>query len=376
MNGIGTSTNQRLYYIDWLRVLVVLSLIPFHAALTYSGLGDIYISNPLHDARIIPFMLIVSPLSNFFMTLLFFVSGIASFYSIRSRGLKRFALERCNKLLIPFIIGTITLCPVQAYFKALYEGYTGNYFEFFPHFFSNMSYYMGYAHLWFLLYLYVFSLLSLRLIARWDKRPLILSGIASFISKGNRILIPMSFIVIIEALLRPLFTGNYTILGDWANDIVYFSFFLFGYIFAFSDEIRKKLSRYFIVSFIGTVVCTVVLVYTFWMGAIEGRRDQSLTYLWATARGIYECASIVFLLGVGERYLNRNSAILQYLTKASFTYYIFHFVPVICFTYLVIRLNLNVYVKFLLAVIPSYFFVIIIYEVFGRRLMSIIRERH
>jgi hypothetical protein len=49
--------NERLYYIDWLRVLVILTLIPFHAALTYSGLGDTYIANPLHDARIIPFML-------------------------------------------------------------------------------------------------------------------------------------------------------------------------------------------------------------------------------------------------------------------------------------------------------------------------------
>ena len=35
--------NKRLYYIDWLRVLVVLTLIPFHASLTYNASFTIYV---------------------------------------------------------------------------------------------------------------------------------------------------------------------------------------------------------------------------------------------------------------------------------------------------------------------------------------------
>lgn len=362
--------NERLYYIDWLRVLVILTLIPFHAALTYSGLGDTYIASPLHDARIIPFMLIVSPLGNFFMTLLFFVSGIASFYSIQSKGMERYASERRNKLLVPLGLGTLFLCPLQAYFKALYEGFTGNYFEFVPYFFSKIFYYMGYAHLWFLFYLYVFSMICLPLFERWKNKPQILSYLSGFFCRGNRILIPMAFIVIVEVTLRPLCHGGYIIIGDWANDIVYFSFFLFGYLYASSNDIRKRIGQYFSASVFLVPLCLAALLYTFWMWAVERSGEGYLTYVWVFAKGIYECVAIVLFLGIGQRFLNKKSPMLQYLNKASFTYYLFHFAPVSCFTYLVIGTNLNVYLKFILVVVPSYIFIFTIYELFVRRLMK------
>lgn len=98
VEGNNILNNSRLYYIDWLRVLVILSLIPFHSALTYSGLGDTYILSPLTDIRILPYMLIVSSLGNFFMTLLFLISGIAAFHAIRSKGMESYFENRRNKL--------------------------------------------------------------------------------------------------------------------------------------------------------------------------------------------------------------------------------------------------------------------------------------
>jgi fucose 4-O-acetylase-like acetyltransferase len=117
---------ERLYYIDWLRALVVLSLIPFHSALTYTGSGDTYIYAVVNSVSVLPLKLFVSVLGSFFMPLLFFVSGIASYHSIQRRGEKGFVGERFRKLLVPFILGTLLLCPVQAYFKGLHDGFSGN----------------------------------------------------------------------------------------------------------------------------------------------------------------------------------------------------------------------------------------------------------
>ncbi|HEX2946228.1 MAG TPA: acyltransferase family protein [Clostridia bacterium] len=366
MSEDGTNPNKRLYYLDWLRVLVVLTLIPFHAALTYSGLGDTYIASPLHDVRIIPFMLIVSPLGNFFMVLLFFVSGIASFYSIQSRGIQRYASERRDKLLIPLGIGTLLLCPLQAYFKALYDGFSGNFFEFFPEFFNKMAYYMGYAHLWFLLYLYVFSMVCIPLFKRWKGNPQILSSISGFLCRGHRILYPVAFIVIVEVILRPVCNGQYTIVGDWANDIVYLSFFVFGYVFAANSDIRKKIEKYFNISILLIPFCLAALFHTFWSWAVKGSGEMYLTYLWVFAKGVYECAAVIALLGIGRRFLDRKSPLLGYLNNASFAYYLFHYLPVSLFTYLLIGTNLNVYLKFGMAVVFSYIFIIILYELIRR----------
>lgn len=85
---------KRLYYIDWLRVLIVLALIPFHASLTYLRYGTVYIKEPVSGLAALPFLIIEVPLGDFFMTILFFVSGVASFYSFKSRGIGIYIGER------------------------------------------------------------------------------------------------------------------------------------------------------------------------------------------------------------------------------------------------------------------------------------------
>lgn len=107
------------------------------------------------------------PLDNFFMTLLFFISGMSAYHSIKLRGHKSFIKERVNKLLKPFLLGTILLCPVQAYSKALYNGYSKSLLSFLKDFFSTKIVdYLGYAHLWFLLYLFLFSIIC-RSLFQW-----------------------------------------------------------------------------------------------------------------------------------------------------------------------------------------------------------------
>ena len=50
MPPASASLGGRLAYLDWLRFLVVLSLAPFHAAITFTGMGSVYVyDNPVRD---------------------------------------------------------------------------------------------------------------------------------------------------------------------------------------------------------------------------------------------------------------------------------------------------------------------------------------
>ena len=42
---------KRVYYLDWIRVSIVLILIPFHAAVTFSHIGNgyVYTSEPINS---------------------------------------------------------------------------------------------------------------------------------------------------------------------------------------------------------------------------------------------------------------------------------------------------------------------------------------
>jgi fucose 4-O-acetylase-like acetyltransferase len=365
--------SKRLYYVDWLRVLVILSLIPFHAAFTFLKLGSVYIKAPICSLEAIPFVVITTCLEDFFMTLLFFVSGIATYYSFQSRQSNQYIKERVHKLLLPFLFGTILLCPLQAYLKALYEGFHGNYLQFIPEFFSaKIVYYLGYAHLWFLLYLFVFSLICVPLFKKWQSTNQI-QKIADFIVKGNRIFLPIAVIVLLELFLRPFFYGSQTLIMDWANDTVYLSMFVFGYIFAADQRILAKLKEYFKLSVILVLLSLVLLFYINYQWEIAGSSAVYLMVLWAAIKGIYECAAIVFLICIFSKHLNTESKQIKYLSKASFPIYIFHFLPLTFFTLIFVKLNMNLYLKYLLIISLSYIAVFLIYEAISK--LKVLKEK-
>lgn len=172
MNRAPSVPRGRLAFIDWLRFPVVLSLAPFHAALSFTGMGSVYVyDTPVRDillaggtpVNIGPGALTVFTvfMDNWFMHLLFFISGIGAVFSLRKRSGAQFMGERSTRLLLPFFLGTLLVVSFQTWLGALSFGrFSGSFFAFFPLFFSE---HFNWGHLWFLLYLFVFSALALPL---------------------------------------------------------------------------------------------------------------------------------------------------------------------------------------------------------------------
>lgn len=368
---------ERLYFVDWLRVFVILTLIPYHSALTYTGLGSVYIINPIKDIKVLPFLIITASLDNFFMTLLFFLSGIGTYYSLQYRCGGEYIRERANKLMIPLLIGMISICPLQAYFKGVYYGFSGNFLSFLPQFFSGKNvYYLGYAHLWFLLYLFTFSAICAPLFNRWLKKNSRLDKISSFLCKGYNIFIPIAFIILAETILRPNFAVRpYIIFMDWANDLVYISIFVFGFVFASGSKIQERINGLTKISTAIALICIPILVYMYYLWAVRSANSIWLSYVWAFTKGIYECAAIIMLVGIGKKYLNKKNNMIVYLNKASFTYYYWHYLPVSALTYYLIRTNLNFYLKYSIVVILSYLFIFAFYELVVNRLLGAFNKR-
>ena len=73
---------QRLYYIDWLRVLAMISIFFFHADRFFDDF-DWHVKNPDHN---LISTLHVAFFSQWMMPLFFILSGAAVFYSLKFRS--------------------------------------------------------------------------------------------------------------------------------------------------------------------------------------------------------------------------------------------------------------------------------------------------
>lgn len=112
------------------------------------------------------------------MEIFFLLSGIGTWYALKSRRAGAYVWERVKRLLIPlYTVGLFVLLPIQFYFELFTNsGYRGNFWQFIQRYFTSFKppritpwpdtlFPIPFSgHLWFLQYLFLISLMSLPLL--------------------------------------------------------------------------------------------------------------------------------------------------------------------------------------------------------------------
>lgn len=367
MNSTPLSHRGRLAFLDWLRFLVVLSLAPFHAAISFTGMGSVYVyDTPVKDILLAggtPFMMGPPVLTyftvfmdNWFMYLLFFVSGIGVAFSLRKRSGAQFMGERCNRLLLPFLLGTLLVVSVQTWLGALAFGrFSGSFFAFFPLFFSGN---FNWGHLWFLLYLFVFSALALPLflfIQRKGEASRIFSVACRFTAMPL-MLLPALWTGFLEALFRPGWPGSLNLYDDWANFTMYLSFFLAGYIAGSVPELLQAVEKHRRAALILGVAAFLARIETYRVVVVpDGYNTANI--IAQAFRGIAAYGLVLAAIGYGQHYLNSESKMLGVARDLSFPLYILHYAPLTAATYLLLNSGLSIWTRWILAIVASWSFV-------------------
>jgi len=216
---------ERRKDIDWLRIFGILLLFPFHAARVFDSREFNYIHSDATSSACVAFMNIIWP---WFMPLMFLVAGIATWYALQKKDAGHYIKERVLRLFIPLVSGIILIVPIQGYMARLQQGtLNGGYFNYlFTQFLTDFSDISGYrgtftpAHLWFILYLFVFSCvllpLFMHIIHARQKR--CIGFIGHFFNKGWFLMLLFIPLTVSEALpdiggKNPFFYGLYFTVG-------------------------------------------------------------------------------------------------------------------------------------------------------------------
>ena len=238
----------RLYYLDWLRVILILGVFVYHAVCPFRDGYDWHITNPERSITVTSILIFIWPWA---LPLFFLVSGAGSKFALRRRSNRQYVRERVARLLIPFIVGSILLSPLQAYLEALHKGtYQGSFLSFIPEWlaeitsgnlFTPLTFTKWGYHLWFLAFLFAYSLLALP-IFNWFKRDAgrsFISWLGRLAEKRGGILLFLIPLAFSRVLVQPFAPQEH----GWLDFVYSFLFFIFGYILYADDRFLSAIRR-------------------------------------------------------------------------------------------------------------------------------------
>jgi glucan biosynthesis protein C len=381
--AMSARASGRRFELDWLRSLVVLGLIPYHAAVVFAvGPGD-YVKSA---QRSLVFDLAATLVSLFGMPLLFMVAGAATWFALGRRTPARYALERVERLAIPFIFGVLVLVPIQLYYgRRASSTYTLNYLQFYRDFLLDWAHiaqhgvfglgFQYWGHLWFVLYLLAVSVFLLPL-TLWLRGPAARRAIASVAAHDSSpltlfLLVGAPLVGIEAALQGPigaLAYADYTSLYSGpAGLVLYAAAFALGYIIYSDARLQRAAVRYRILA-----LAQALALIALHEGTLAVAGDHLTSALWGALlirclRGYITCCLLIAILGFAQRYLAMDGAVLRYLNEASYPVYILHMPILTVLGFYLVRWQVPIAATFALLLIATACLTFALYEGIVRR---------
>jgi glucan biosynthesis protein C len=356
------TTVQRRYDLDWLRVFGILLVFVYHSSRFYN-VEDWNVKNNIWYPSV---ELWNSFSTSFMMPLMFVISGASLFYALRKSGFGRFLKDKVLRLLVPLLVGALTHISLQDYlFNIAHGQFSGNYFQFLPQYYHLDSINWLGAHLWYLWFLFLFSIILYPLM-RWMKSrgSGFLSRLVGVISKTGvlyTLTFPFLLLYLIIPSHSPLLNGN----GGWPY-IMYLWFLLLGFLIVSHEQLQDKIRRLRWVS----LVVGLALEVGFLIVLSQVPNPDEITPLLVLAGvmrifGGWICVLAIF--GLGMQYLTARTPKLDYANEAVLPFYIFHQTVLLAVGYFVLQWGMLEVLEWAVIVVISFAIIMVLYEFAVRR---------
>jgi fucose 4-O-acetylase-like acetyltransferase len=348
-----------LHYVDWLRVLAILGVFLFHAVHPFDA-TPWHIKNA--DTSLVVTLAFVVFLYPWGMPLFFLLAGAVSRFALRRRSPRQYAVERFQRLLVPFIVGALLLSPLQLYFEWSHKTQTGDFAGTLLEFaasrevgFSPQVFGWAGYHLWFLGFLFAYAIIALPLF-RWleqDAGRRSVDWLARLCDRRGGLFLFMVPLVLVQLILRPFFPAEH----HWA-DFAYTSvFFASGYILYGDDRFTRAIRRDWPLMLGAGILSTLYFVVTAAAGvALEWMSTPAIPqfYLGWSIFSVNSWTWTMFVLHIGMRYLDVSSRWLRYGGETIMPLFVLHQPVILVIAYFVVQWEAGILVKLLVVVLGSF----------------------
>lgn len=326
-------STDRHYGMDWLRIGAFLLLIFYHIGMFFVHWDWHVKARPVLEWVAVPML----ATNAWRIPLLFLVSGYASAAIVqkgvgRGGSAGRFARERTLRLLVPVLFGMAVVVPPQVWIDLVGQhGYRRGFLDFWGGDYFAFQKISGIAmptwqHLWFVVYLWLYTLALALLLAilpaAWRAR---IAGWADQAFGGWRVLaVPLALLAVHLIAIWPGQSETHDVVNDGPAHRVYFAIFLFGYLLRGGTRVWQGIRAWWKVA-----AALALLGYAIVAGVELNWPGRAVPPDWAlaayaVARMFQGWCAIVALLGIADRFWNRDHSWRATLTEAVFPFYLIH----------------------------------------------------
>jgi surface polysaccharide O-acyltransferase-like enzyme len=360
---------NRLYFIDYIRVFAFLLLIFFHSALPFVN----YNWEVKNEQKSDLLLSLVLWFHQWRLPLLFFISGAGIYFSLKSRNILNFTLERFRRLFIPLVFAMLFTIPIQVYVEYLQKGRVkGSYFDFYPSVWEFVPYPDGsltWSHMWFIVYLLtfilllipLFSILKIKVLEIYKDR---LSNILS--SKYLFVLVFLiQYYIYYQYYLK--FPEQGSLVEDWFVFNSSITYLILGYLFASSNVFWDNCERYRKINLSIAFITSMILFVNYYLPNALPKKEGLNTQVYFILDALQIWSIILSIIGYAKKYLTKSTPILQYLNKAVFPFFIIHQTIIVGLGYWIVQLKVSILTKYLLLSLCSSLLIYTLYEYVIRR---------
>lgn len=319
----------RHYGMDWLRIGAFGLLIGYH-------IGMFFVPWDWHVKADPPVVRATLPMlftNGWRLPLLFLVSGYASAAMLAKRpGTGAFARNRTARLLVPLIFAMIVIVPPQPWVELMFKhGYAHGFWHFWTQDYFRFGKLAGIAlptwqHLWFVAYLWVYTLALSALLLLPQRFRTALHGAFDRLLGHPALLLalPILWLVTKALLIWPGAEETHGLFDDLPTHAGYFPIFLFGFALLGSGRVWEAIRRVWPWALALAFAAFACVAAFDWRFPGNTPIPDGLIGWFAAARVINGWTMIVALVGIADRFWDHDSRWRATLTEAMFPFYIVH----------------------------------------------------
>lgn len=349
---------QRYYALDNLRVIAFGILILYHIGMYYVADWGWHIKSDVQFVWLQDVMILTN---QWRMSLLFLISAMVLTKVLSRHSTLACLKERTWRLLIPLVFGMFVIVAPQAYIEGRVNGIvTVPFWEFYSHYINPTTDYLPdeqsviglltWNHLWFLPYLFCYSVIMILLYPIIRRLVNALPGGVYHTAVFG--LLVVAAMTVIWLALRDAYPVTHDLLSDWYNHAKYGLVMVAGMVIVSRPALWQHIvrqRRWLLL--IATSAYLLIILYRHnafgtppeaadapvWFRPLVGIIVTANHWCWLGA-----------ILGYGTRYLGQPVRMTSYLNRAVLPYYMLHQTLIVVIAYALVAFSLPESLEFLI----------------------------